>query len=82
MTFDTNTADSGGGLAATGTTLTMSDCYFARNNAQASGTGRGGAMLCEEHAAATDCPLRPLSSVTHQMQRLLNASPVQSPQDI
>ena len=47
ITFDTNIADSGGGMAATATALTMSDCYFTHNNAQASGTGRGGAMLCE-----------------------------------
>lgn len=47
ITFDTNIADSGGGLAVTGSSLTISDCYFINNNAQASGTGRGGAMLRE-----------------------------------
>ncbi len=47
ITFDTNVADSGGGLAVTSTTIVISDCYFIRNSAQASGTGRGGAILCE-----------------------------------
>ena len=47
ITFDTNTADSGGGLAVTAAAISMTDCYFIHNYAQASGTGRGGAILCE-----------------------------------
>lgn len=47
ITFDTNVADSGGGLAMTHSATAISNCYFIRNSAQASGTGRGGAILCE-----------------------------------
>ncbi len=48
ITFQGNSGDSGGGLAATGAApISMNDCYFNGNSASSTGTGRGGAMFCE-----------------------------------
>ena len=66
ITFQGNSGDSGGGLAATGAApISMNDCYFNSNSASSTGTGRGGAMFCEFLVIQSSNASRPRCQMLH-----------------